>query len=160
MFLIFHVAQFDGPHDEKMPHPIVIVLCAVSPSYILLPRPTFGWLLCPPLQWQASKPKVPSFSLFLFFVAQFNPPNNGITPHPFIIAQRAVSPTSHPLLPPTFGCLMCRPINRQPPKGEALPISLFFDQCHFGAPNKGTSQSECKPGHRAPAVDLWGAAAA
>ncbi len=34
---------------------------------------------------------------------QFDPPNDGITSHPFVVAQCVVSPTSPPLLPPTFG---------------------------------------------------------
>jgi hypothetical protein len=55
------------PNNEIMSRPIVIVLRAFSPSYIPLLRPTLGWLLCPPLQWQPSKPKALSFSLFLFF---------------------------------------------------------------------------------------------
>jgi hypothetical protein len=45
-------------------HPIVIDLHAVSPNYNLSLRPTFGWLLCPPVQWQPSKPKDPSLSVF------------------------------------------------------------------------------------------------
>ncbi len=100
--LDFSVAQFDGPNNEITSHPIVILLYTISPSYIISLRPTFGWMLCPPFQWQPSKPKAPSFSLFLFFGCTIWPPNDGITAHSFVIAQRVVSPTSPPLLPPTF----------------------------------------------------------
>jgi hypothetical protein len=56
LFLIFSIAQFDGPNNEITSHPIVIILHSVSPSYIILLRPTFSWLLCLSLQWQPSKP--------------------------------------------------------------------------------------------------------
>jgi hypothetical protein len=44
------------------------------------------------------------YSLVIYTISQqFNPPNNGIMTHLFVIAQCVVSPTSPPLLPPTFG---------------------------------------------------------
>ncbi len=44
------------------------------------------------------------YSLVIYTRFQLiNPPNNGITTHPFVIAQHTVSATSPPLLPPTFG---------------------------------------------------------
>ena len=62
------------------------------------------------------------------------------------------NPTPLPL-PPTYGWLSYSPIEWQPPKAGALPISHFFDGCHFGAPIKGISCSKREPGRPAPAVD-------
>jgi hypothetical protein len=55
--------------------PIVIALRAVSQKYILSFRPTFGWLLRPPIQQKPSKSKVPSLSHF-FFNAQIAAQND------------------------------------------------------------------------------------
>jgi hypothetical protein len=75
-FIYFFAPKFDGRNDATASSPIVIVLRAVPPNFIPLLRPTFGWLLCPPIQWKPSKPKAPSLSLFFLF-AQFAAPNDG-----------------------------------------------------------------------------------
>jgi hypothetical protein len=66
-FIYFFAPKFDGRNDTTASSPIVIVLRAIPPNYIPSLRPTFGWLLCPPIQWKPSKPKAPLLSQILFF---------------------------------------------------------------------------------------------
>jgi hypothetical protein len=61
-----------------------------------------------------------------FSIAQFNGPNYGMTPHPTLIAQHAVTPTYRPLLSPTFGWLLCLSIKWRPSKAKGLIFSLFL----------------------------------
>jgi hypothetical protein len=93
-------------------------------------------------------------SIFIYWLLN-STPQTMVTPH--------VPPQLHhlPLPPPTlsFGWLSHSFIKWRPPKVEAPPTSLFFDQFCFGAPDKGTSCSGHKPGHRAPEVDSWEATA-
>ena len=35
---------------------------------------------------------------------------------------------------------------QRPPKAETLPLSLFFERLHFGAPNKGTNNGKSSTG--------------
>ena len=58
--------------------------------------------------------------------------------------------------PPTqsFIWLLYYSIEWRPTKADVPPIYLFFDGCHFGTPDKGTSPSEREPSHRAPAMHL------
>ncbi len=85
-------------------------------------------------------------SCFLFFIAQFDAPNDGTKSPQALPAQRASSPT--PLLPwpPTPSWLLFAIIKRQPPKARAPPFSLFFDGLLFGAPNEGTNSGESTTG--------------
>ena len=55
--------------------------------------------------------------------------------------------------------LLRRPIEQRPSKTGAPPVSQTFDGRHFNAPNKGKTRSKCKPGHLAPLLGSWGAAA-
>jgi hypothetical protein len=138
----------------------MIVLCAVSPSYILLLRPTFGWLLCSPLQWQPSKPKAPSFSLFLFFGRPIGPPKQRVNIPPLCYSPACSLPYLSPFAATNLWLVVVSTHQVvAKPKGKALPISLFFNWCHFGTPNKGTSRSKRKLGHSVPAVDSWGSMA-
>ncbi len=93
-------------------------------------------------------------SIFIYWLLS-STPQTMVTPH--------VPPQLHhlPLPSPTlsFGWLSHSFIKWRPPKVEAPPTSLFFDQFCVGAPDKGTSCSGHKPGHRAPEVDSWGATA-
>ena len=75
-FISFFAPKFDGRNDTTASSPIVIVLHAIPPNYIPLLRLTFGWLLCPPIQWKPLKPKALLLSLFLFLFAQFAAPND------------------------------------------------------------------------------------
>ena len=70
-------------------------------NYIPSLRSTFGWLLHPPIQWKPSKLKVPLLSLFLIFVAAFDPPKQwvNVLPHMFLLV---TSPLPCP--PPTPLC--------------------------------------------------------
>jgi hypothetical protein len=66
-----------------------------SPVQPLL-KPNLVWLLCPPIHWKPSKLKTPLLSLFLFFVALFDPRKRrvNVLPHTF-------RPVASPLqLPP------------------------------------------------------------
>ncbi len=74
----------------------------------------------------------------LFFCRYFNGPNNRIRSHPTFIAQLTVAFTSNPLLPPTFGLLLCLSISSQPSKVKGSPISLIlFFSTQFDGPNDG-----------------------
>jgi hypothetical protein len=65
------------------------------------------------------------FYFLLFFVAHFNVPNDRITSHPTLIAEElAITPTSNPLLPPTFGWLLCISIKWPPCYGRFF--NYFF----------------------------------
>jgi hypothetical protein len=67
-FIYFFAPKFDGRDDTTASSPIVIVLRVIPHNFIPSLRPTFGWLLCPLIQWKPSKPKALLLSLFLFFV--------------------------------------------------------------------------------------------
>jgi hypothetical protein len=73
-FIYFFAPEFDGRNNTTASSPIVIVLRAVPPSYIPSLRSTFGWLLCPPIQWKPTKPKASLLTLFLFFVRSIRRP--------------------------------------------------------------------------------------
>jgi hypothetical protein len=75
-FIYFLAPKFDGQNNTTASSPIVIVLHTIPPNYIPLLRPTFGWLLCPLIQWKPLKPKALLLSLFLFLFAQFAAPND------------------------------------------------------------------------------------
>jgi hypothetical protein len=107
--------------------PIVIVLRTIPPNYIPSLRPTFEWLLCPPIQWKPTKPKALLLSLFLFFVRSICRPKQWVN----ILTTRialALSPLQcpPPPLPPTYGWLLYSPIEWQPPKAGTLPIAHFL----------------------------------
>jgi hypothetical protein len=153
-FIYFFAPKFDGQNDATASSPIVIVLRAFPPNFIPLLRPTFGWLLCPPIQWMPSKPKAPLLSLFLFLVRSICHPKQQVN----VLTTRSASAAPPlqrppPPQPPTYGWLSYSPIDWQPPKAGAPPISHFFDGSHFGAPIKGISCSKREPGRPAPAVD-------
>jgi hypothetical protein len=81
--------------------PIVIALHAVSPKYIPSFRPTFGWLLRPPIQQKPSKSKAPSFSLFSFFSSLNLPPKTKSKHHTTRVETGCVSSPTTPPPPPT-----------------------------------------------------------
>jgi hypothetical protein len=76
-FIHYFAPKFDGQNDTTASSPIVIVLRAIPPNYIPSLRPTFDWLLCPPIQWKPLKSKALLLSLFYFLFPQFAAPNNG-----------------------------------------------------------------------------------
>jgi hypothetical protein len=98
-------------------------------------------------------------SIFIFQSLNSTPTNDGDTSSPHIPPQlHLLFIAPPPLSTLSFSWLSHSFIKWRPPKVEAAPTSLFIDQFHFGAPDKGTSCSGHKPGHRAPEVDSWGAA--
>jgi hypothetical protein len=153
-FINFFAPKFEGQNNTTASSPIMIVLHAIPPNYIPLFRPTFGWLLCSPIQWKPSKPKAPLLSLFLFFVRSICRPKQWVN-----VLTTPSAPAASPLQrpppppPPTYGWLLYSPIKWQPPKAGALSISHFFDGCRFGSPIRGISCSEHEPSRPAPAVD-------
>ena len=66
LIFIFVTPSFDGRNDLTASSPIVIALRSLPPNHILTFRPTFGWLLRPPIQQKPSKSKAPSLSHFFF----------------------------------------------------------------------------------------------
>jgi hypothetical protein len=116
VFFHFFCCYFDGPNNRIRFHPTLIAQLGVTPTTNPLLPPTFGWLLCNSISWWPSKVKGPPISIILFFVAQFNGPNDSITSHPTHIAQLAINPTSYQLLPSTFGWLLRLSTEWQSPK--------------------------------------------
>jgi hypothetical protein len=155
-FIYFFAKKIDGRNDMTRSSPIAIVLRAIPPNYIPSLWPTFGWLLCPPIQWKPLKPKAPLLSRFLFFARSICRPKQRVN----VLTTRS-NPAASPLQrpppppPPTYGWLLYYPIKWQPPKAGAPPIFHFFDGCHFGSPINGTTRSEHEPGHPAPAADSY-----
>jgi hypothetical protein len=82
---------------------------------------------------------------YLFFIDQFDGPNDGITSYPTLITQLAITPTSYPSLPPAIGLLLRLSTEWWPPKVWAQPLSSFLNELCFGTPSNGTSRSDCKP---------------
>jgi hypothetical protein len=63
--------------------PIAIALHAVSPKYILMIGPLFGWLLRHPIQQEPSKSEAPSPSLFLFLCHYIRRPKRRVDGLPY-----------------------------------------------------------------------------
>jgi hypothetical protein len=131
----FHGSIFARNEETTTPH----MLCPGRVSSLICLRPltpTIGWLLCHPIRWRPSKPNAPQLSLFLFFGRSIRPPKGWENIPPFVIAQCTIAPTSYPSMLLTFSWLLCQSIKWRPPKAWAPSLSLFFDGCCFGTPNK------------------------
>ncbi len=126
-FIYFFAPKFDGRNDATASSPIMIFLRAVLPNFIPLLRPTFGWLLCPSIQWKPSKPKAPSLSLFLFFVCSIRRPKRRVN----VLTTRsapAASPLQRPprrRRRPTVGCCIT-PSSASYPRTVLRPSLIFL----------------------------------
>jgi hypothetical protein len=126
-FIFFLTPKFDGRNDTTASSPIVIVLHAVPPNYIPSLRPTFGSLLCSPIQWKPLKPKAPSLFLFLFFVRSIRHPKQRIN----VLTTRstpAASPIQRPPCRrrrPSVGCRI-PPSSGSHPRPVLRPSLIFF----------------------------------
>ncbi len=114
--------NIDGRKTATAFPPMVAALRAFSPNYSQSLWPTFGcWLLCFPIQRKPSKLMAPSSLSFNFFRRSIQPPKTTSKhPPPPVPPVRISSPTSPPLWKPSFGWLLHRPIEYQPPKLDTL----------------------------------------
>ncbi len=133
------------PHTSHSSH--------LPPYFSPLRLPVFGWLLCEPLLIDGSL-RPWCIHVYLFFVAQFDAPNDGTVSPRALSRPRASALTSPLLLLPILGWFLYAIIKRRPPKSRAPPISLFFYASFFGAPNRQTSHRAAKPDHGRLAWDL------
>ena len=62
-FILFLPLIYQWPKSFTAFPPLIVALCAISPNYSQSLWPTFGWLLCFPIQRKPSKLMAPS-SLF------------------------------------------------------------------------------------------------
>ncbi len=105
---------------------------------------TFGWLLCPPINWWPSKAKGPPISLF-FSSINIPPQTTGNRP-PHMFRPGLVSYPMHPLTStPSSIWLLFILIKQWPPTAKAPPLSLLFDASYFASPSKQTNNSERNP---------------
>ena len=88
----FFCPKSDGGKDATATSPIIFALRSASSKYILTMRPTFGWLLCPPIQQKPSKSEAPLPSQFYFF----RPTSRRLKGHVNVLSQ-AFRPAAFPL---------------------------------------------------------------
>ena len=95
---MFVAPSFDGKNDVTASSPIVIALRSLPPNHILTRRPTFGWLLRPPIQQKPSKSKPRRSLYFPFFRPSIRRPKRRVN----VLPTRS-SPAKSPLQ-----CSPCR----------------------------------------------------
>ena len=129
--------------------PIVIALRAASPNYIPSLRPTFGWLLRPTIQRKPSKLKVPSLSIFNFFVAASDPPKRrvNVLSHTFLPVSSPLPCPPHCLRHRSVGCCVSSSSGGHP--SPVLRPSPNFSMGAIGAPQSRD------PAAASPSPGVW-----
>ena len=152
---MFFVPQF-ACQNERTKSSHAIVTDRVSS---LMPPPgrlTVFWLVVVCSHLMAAKNSEGSVPLSIFILRSHNStPQMTVTRPSHTFHHDRIPSPNHPR-PPTlsFVWLLYYSIEWRPTKADVPPIYLFFDGCHFGTPDKGTSPSEREPSHRAPAMHL------
>ena len=119
---------------------------APAPMSSTLKTPTFGWLLCPFIEWRQPTAMAPSSSLIIF-VELIRRPNRryGVPPH--VPPLPRVLPDSPPSSKPTYNWLLCVILqNGGHPKAQASSLfALFFDPSHFAPPKREPTTANASP---------------